>query len=213
MNLKHNVSNLPLEGIDASFEVKAETVEAELVKADAGELRLATPLTGDLRLEPSGGHKFLARGWIAAKLRVACSRCLAEFDYPVSEEVMEVFTKKPVDLDTEELKAEASDQEFFSGDDLDLWPIVLEHMVLGAPIKPLCRGRLPRDLPEMRAGFESWALRVRKEDRTSGSRGTRSIARYTSERIMVLIWLFPNIRYRKRKAARGGLITRPPCLR
>ena len=138
MNFKYKVADLPPEGLDITLAVTPAEARPllEAVEADPG--LLAGPLEGWLRLEPAG-HRVVLRGLVKALLRTECARCLEEFDLAAEENVFAVYVPQPVDDRQDELEAESLNQEFITGEEIDLWPMVYEHLVLGIPIKTLCR--------------------------------------------------------------------------
>jgi uncharacterized protein len=138
MNLTYKITDLPPEGVELPIEIPVEIGQGRINEVDCGSISLASPITGRLRLEPAG-RRIVVRGRVQAELRAACSRCLEEFEFSTSEDVFVVFSPQP-DLEAEEeLDSEALNMDFFSGEELDLWPVIQEHLFLGLPIRLLCK--------------------------------------------------------------------------
>ncbi len=129
-----NLDEIPPEGIE---------VEAQIEPDDPalGDLDLKGPLTGSFRISKMG-QQILVRGRVASEVHLRCARCLEEFDLPVSEDV-DLELRPILDLDRSgqerELGSDDLDVEFFRGDALDLSHLAAEQVLLGIPMKPLCR--------------------------------------------------------------------------
>ncbi|MEW6265527.1 MAG: YceD family protein [Thermodesulfobacteriota bacterium] len=138
MSLKLRVMDLPPEGIEIALEMTREQAQAGLADLAGEPLTLAAALEGNLRVEKAGA-RILIKGRVRCAFQAVCARCLEEFILPVEEEIMVVFTPFTGEPTQEELEAEALNLEIFTGDEIDLWPFIKEHLVLGWPIKTLCR--------------------------------------------------------------------------
>ncbi|MBU2549630.1 MAG: DUF177 domain-containing protein [Proteobacteria bacterium] len=136
--LKIRVEDIPEQGMTLALEIAAEEVEARLSELEGEPLSVAAPLTIRLQLAPTGA-RIVTRGSIRTAIRSGCARCLDEFEQPVNEAVFTVFAPDS-ELDRrDEREAEALNQELYSGEEIDLWPVVQEQIILAVPIKPLCR--------------------------------------------------------------------------
>jgi uncharacterized protein len=137
MKLKYKVTDIPPQGLDLDLDIPPEKAASHLSSQAPDGLKLAGPLTGQLQVMPTG-RKVIVRGSIMAPLLVECARCLEHFEYTADEEIFVVFTSLAETDDEEELRAEELNQEIFSGEEIELWPIIEEHLVLGLPFKMLC---------------------------------------------------------------------------
>jgi uncharacterized protein len=133
MVFKLRVPDIPPEGIDIPVTVAVE----ETGRLSEGALEVVQPVSGHLRVEPSL-KRFLVRGRIQTVFRTNCARCLEEMNLEVSEDVVVVYTHAVSDEEREELEAEGLDFEFFIGEEIDLWPIIQEQLLLALPIKAVC---------------------------------------------------------------------------
>ncbi|MDY6850940.1 MAG: DUF177 domain-containing protein [Thermodesulfobacteriota bacterium] len=113
-------------------------METRLGKEEGGSIRLAGPLTLRLELAPAGS-RIVVRGALRTAVHSACARCLEAFDFVVAENIFVVYAPEVEGREQEEMEAEAPGLEFFTGEEIDLWPVIAEHLVLGLPIKALCR--------------------------------------------------------------------------
>ena len=79
------------------------------------------------------------KGNLSGFLGISCSRCLEDADLPVAGDF--TYTLVPLTSETREdleLQAEELEISSYSGDFIDLAPIIYEQIILQIPIKPLC---------------------------------------------------------------------------
>ncbi|MCF8054233.1 MAG: DUF177 domain-containing protein [Deltaproteobacteria bacterium] len=83
--------------------------------------------------------RILVRGDVSATFVMECSRCLAPAKFTASDNFVYIFVPQPSQLAEElELSAEDMDVVFFSGEALDLAPVILEQINLLIPFMVLC---------------------------------------------------------------------------
>ena len=139
MNFKYKIDDLPPEGLEIALMLTpAEARPLLEAIEDDPPVVLAGPVEGWIRLEATG-RQVVVRGLVKALVRVECARCLKEFDLSAEEDIFVVYLPQPVEERDDELEAESLNQEFFTGEEIDLWPMVYEHLVLGIPFKTVCR--------------------------------------------------------------------------
>lgn len=102
---------------------------------------LASRPEGKIFLERRGQDVFL-RGNVHACVRLACSRCLEGYSFQLDAPFR--YTLRPLGKDTRkarEVELVREDLEFgyYEGDVIELDRLIEEHVVLGIPMKPLCR--------------------------------------------------------------------------
>ena len=107
----------------------------------SGEVNLTTPV----RVEISAAHEFdhvRVSGRVEAGIRLACSRCLAEYDDVVSSNFVLFYTKAQGTEAVQDEEVELSETDLVSatyrGDEIDLIPAVEEQVIMELPLKPLC---------------------------------------------------------------------------
>jgi len=127
--MKIIISEIPQEGIDIETE--------EELKVEG--LRLSSPARFKLRVERSMAEVFI-KGTIGATLELTCGRCLKDFSRDV-ETPIDVVYHPATELKAEEheLHIEELETGFYKGDEIDLDELFREQMLLGIPIKPLCK--------------------------------------------------------------------------
>jgi uncharacterized protein len=143
------IGRIPAVGLDLTLDLD-EAWFARWRRQDPG-LEIADPSAVSVRLRvEKHGRDLLLRGRLHGRLTLACSRCLTPFAAPAEAafDLLLAPGPEPVHPGEEELTAEELDMDFYSGDTLDLEPILKEQVILLLPVKPLCaedcKGLCPR---------------------------------------------------------------------
>jgi uncharacterized protein len=118
-----------------------ERVELSAERLDPDQIAgtVAVEIRG--RLAPYGDG-FLFTGELRADGEVLCSRCLAPVPWTTADElVVELRHPEPEHDDPDEVELGEGDLEviFLDGDELDLADLAAEQVVLGLPMRTLCR--------------------------------------------------------------------------
>jgi uncharacterized protein len=125
--MKIIISEIPDEGLDVEFR--------ETVTFDAG----ASPVQAQLKINKVGAEVVVS-GNILTTVELECSRCLKDFRSELAFPFEAIF--HPVEQlkqeEKHELKVEELDMGFYSKDELDLFDIIKEQIMLNLPMKPLC---------------------------------------------------------------------------
>lgn len=112
-----------------------------LVELGGHKLVFTVPISVDITYVYDG-EGFNAQGVLSSELLMNCTKCNSEFRQPFSVEFSERFIKTSED-EAEELECYA-----FSGEVLELDKMVLDLIVLNAPVyglcKPDCKGLCPQ---------------------------------------------------------------------
>jgi uncharacterized protein len=166
------VADITTEGLSLVGEATAE--ELGLTEADA---MLRGPLSVSLDLMQADGM-IAVTGVLEGTVVRQCVRCLKEYDDPLAFSVHAAFARegkeakagvrpakisevrkgRPAPARTEaqtEDEDEGDDRYFYHGDQVELAAMLREHIILAAPMQPLCReecaglcARCGRDLNE-----------------------------------------------------------------
>jgi uncharacterized protein len=122
----------------------ARVHEVEGARIDLGDLRLAEPVAGHVRLVRTN-RGILASADLHGALALECSRCLRDVSVPVDVRFQEEYlpaldlaTGRPLPVDDEPEVLRLTDHH-----ELDLETPVREALQLGEPIAPLCRPDCP----------------------------------------------------------------------
>lgn len=79
------------------------------------------------------------QGTVRGAYRVACSRCLAEFEQKFDVSVEGMFVMSDVRHDSEEENGSTGEDSYtYDGLEIDIVPMVRDELILDAPVKPLC---------------------------------------------------------------------------
>jgi uncharacterized protein len=126
--MKLRIPDIPKEGLDLDIE---ESVDSDIA---------LFPVSARLRVDKVGAE-IMVKGDLRIDIKLACSRCLKEFDGKLTVPVDVVY--HPVEelkdaAHLNEVKSEELDRDFYSGEELDLLDLIKEQVELNLPMKPLC---------------------------------------------------------------------------
>jgi uncharacterized protein len=137
--LKIRVDDAKKRQIDLSEEEPAAHYPSLAQMEQDGDCSFTAPVRAQVSAVWEYDH-VRATGTVESAVRLSCSRCLADYDLPISSEFTIFYTEsKGEDLDEE---VELSDVELISasytGDEIDLDFEIAEQVMLEVPYKPLC---------------------------------------------------------------------------
>ncbi|MDP4858084.1 MAG: DUF177 domain-containing protein [Desulfobacterales bacterium] len=142
--MRVNVNDIGDGGIGLTFEESAESFPSLLEISRGGECVFLMPLTIDLRIRRIG-QLFEATGRFETRVRLLCSRCLADYETPLAADFILSFSREqPEAADPSqhaeiELGAEEIGLILFHGEEIDLRDAVQEEVLMAVPMKTLCR--------------------------------------------------------------------------
>jgi uncharacterized protein len=142
--MRVNVEDIGDSGIGLTFAEGAESFPSLLELSRNGECVFLMPLTIDLRIRRIG-HMFEADGRFETRVRLSCSRCLADYELPLAADFILSFSREqPETADPSrhaeiELGAEEIGLILFHGEEIDLRDAVQEEVLMAVPMKTLCR--------------------------------------------------------------------------
>lgn len=134
-----DVSKIPPEGLQVDAELDPATLRVEgddSFSLAGGSLHA--------RLERGDDESVHVRGHLAARLGMQCGRCLEPFEMALDQELELFYLPHVKDAEEEdEDEVELSDHDmvvaYYRDNRLDLGEAVREQIVLGVPLKGLCR--------------------------------------------------------------------------
>jgi uncharacterized protein len=147
-SLRVPITSIPPEGLEVEVDL-GEKYFSRWQEEDPGLEFSSAQIQGAMRLEKHGWD-ILVRGHLQGQLQLACSRCVESFAQPVDADfdLLLVPGPGPGGSDEEELSAPDLDLDYYTGETLDLEPIIREQIILMMPLKPMCtedcRGLCPR---------------------------------------------------------------------
>ena len=119
----------------------AESYPPLVEMQEAGDCFFLSPLTVTLDVAWEYGH-VRVQGNIVSRIRLNCSRCLAEIERPLESTFTVFYTKAVPDLPADD-EVELGESDLIStsyeGDEIDFAPEIAEQVMLEVPLKPLCR--------------------------------------------------------------------------
>ena len=137
--MKIDISDL-LKSVGAELKID----KSEDLKFNKDELNLSSPVSLKLSLVNTG-KTVLVSGTLKTKVRLECSRCLKEFEYPVSIKIEEEYVSKAStgrNKREEPEELELKDDDFvFEIDEkniIDLDEAIRQNIIVSLPIKQLC---------------------------------------------------------------------------
>ena len=108
---------------------------------EEGECTFLSPVIQQVTATREYDH-FRVTGFAEVKVRLGCSRCLADFETGVRS-AFTVFYSRQVAGGPDEDEVELAEQDLvaatFTGDEIDLLTEIQEQVVMDLPFKPLCR--------------------------------------------------------------------------
>ena len=109
----------------------ATEVDADLLAFEDGRIgRQEIPVEFHLESTNTG---IVVNGRVSAAFHDRCKRCLRDVDARITVPIAELYQREPTDPDAYPL----------TGEQLDLAPLVREHVLLALPDAPLCRPDCP----------------------------------------------------------------------
>lgn len=144
--MKIKLDEIPESGL--SLDVVDEGRALNEIAGGNLDFSFLTPVKAHLEISRQG-RSFFISGEIKASIRLNCSRCTREFDYPYDAPFSAYYerTGKNVERDSE-LKPADLEVNFIEGDELDTAELLLGQIALELPMQPLCtpscRGLCPK---------------------------------------------------------------------
>jgi uncharacterized protein len=106
---------------------------------DAGEYKFLEPLHLDVTFKKEFDH-IRVQARVATSIRLACSRCLTEYDADLVSVFTVFFTKASKMTLDEEIALSEEDliSSTYDGEYIDLTSEIQEQVIMEIPVKPLC---------------------------------------------------------------------------
>lgn len=126
------------------FAEKPESFPVLVEMTKSGEFDFPVPVRTRLRVFRIGDY-IEVEGVFETAVRLACGRCLKEFETQLASEIALTYTREDfenrADLSRDEIELSPEDAGLitFSGDRIDLREGVQEQVVMALPVHPLCR--------------------------------------------------------------------------
>ncbi|HEY8515693.1 MAG TPA: DUF177 domain-containing protein [Candidatus Binatia bacterium] len=136
--MKLRVDRITDEATQCVFQASVEELNQRLEDAGAHDFSLASPLEVDVTYYRAGDDLYF-EGHCSTVAEGTCARCLETFSLPLATPFEFVLTKALPHEVKQELKTEDLALSFYSGDEIDLTPLVGEQAILALPTRAVCR--------------------------------------------------------------------------
>jgi uncharacterized protein len=138
--LQIDIPRIPPEGLELDEALEPAAVHLE------GDEELSLRPGGRLRahVEVVDGTTVHVRGRLDAAVEIDCARCLERYGVELGQELDLFYLPRAAEQpEAQEEEVELSDRDvvvgYYEGERLDLGEVVREQLILGLPLKPLCR--------------------------------------------------------------------------
>lgn len=142
--MRIRIDNIKDEPLELESEEAPETVPALAETAAEEGCTFVAPLQTRLRVIRVG-EMVEVEGTVESQVRLACGRCLAEYDEPLLGRFALTYVREMPEVtgedDGEEVELSAEDMglTLFHGDEIDLGEAIAEQVIMALPMRPLCR--------------------------------------------------------------------------
>jgi uncharacterized protein len=136
--MKLRVDRITDEATQSLFQAPSAELNERLERGGAHDFRLVSPLDVDVTYYRAGEDLFFA-GHCAGTVEATCARCLETFTVPLAAPFEFVLTRGRPNDARQELRTEDLSLSFYSGDEVDLAPLVGEQAILALPTRAVCR--------------------------------------------------------------------------
>ena len=132
------IQDLDESGMDWNFAIGTDWLSSALAET---ELKPAGH-EGTLRVHAQrNGQDVLVQGHVTAELLASCARCLDDVVLDLDLALTALFSPghtRPSSGDEIEVRLNEMNRDYYGGSEIVLDPMVREHLLLEAPMKPLC---------------------------------------------------------------------------
>jgi uncharacterized protein len=123
---------------DLRFAEKIEELNQIYKEGQVRDFRFPPYIDVDLVYYRSGQELFF-HGSLEGMIEGYCSRCLKSYAFPIKKEFGFVLTPEPLPAKNKELSRDELGLSFYRADEIDLFPLIKEQVLLALPIRPLCK--------------------------------------------------------------------------
>jgi uncharacterized protein len=136
--MKLRVDRITDETTESSFAASVDELNQRLDHGGMHDFRLVQPLAVDVRYYRAGEELYF-EGHCDTVVEGVCARCLETFSLPLATPFEFILTRAQPRESTQELHTEDLAFSFYSGDEIDLTPLVGEQAILALPTRAVCR--------------------------------------------------------------------------
>jgi len=141
--VKVRADDIPEDGLRFSFSGQDDVLSQALANMPvASGIKISPFIYGGIGLLKTNDG-IVVRGTIRATLNLQCSRCLAEFDLAKDLELNLLIRREEAVGKVNQETDDEADEIVISGPEIDIGEIVVQELLLEAPMKPLCGQECP----------------------------------------------------------------------
>ena len=137
--MKISVDEIPQSPKEIRFSESVEELNKIFCPSSNRDFGVPVSLEVDLRYFRSG-HELFFDGRFRGEFHAGCGRCLDGYNFTLDKPFDFALVPDPPRLvrKAEELRREELGLSYYSGDEIDLAPLIAEQVVLAMPTQPLC---------------------------------------------------------------------------
>ena len=136
--MKLRVDRITDETTESRFVAPVGELNERLEHGASHEFRLVEPLEVEVRYYRAGEEIYF-EGRYSTVVEGTCGRCVESFTLPVAAPFEFVLTRaQPTDA-AQELHTDDLALSFYSGDEIDVAPLIGEQLLLALPTRAVCR--------------------------------------------------------------------------
>lgn len=138
--MKIAVNEIPDSPEEISFSERMDELNRILGEGKARDFRFPQSLDGNFVYYRSGEDIFF-QGSFEGMVEGNCGRCLKRYSFSISKNFDFVLTHEPLPAKSKGLNLEDMGLSFYSGEEINLSPLIQEQLLLALPTRPLCDER------------------------------------------------------------------------
>jgi uncharacterized protein len=137
--MKIPVDEISQSSKEIAFSENVEELNEIYRRSENPDFGFPQPLAVDLAYYRAGEDIFFD-GHVRGPCRGSCGRCLEQYSFTLDQNFAFVLTPKPArpERGAEELHGDELGLSYYSGDEIDLTPLIAEQVMLALPTRPLC---------------------------------------------------------------------------
>lgn len=137
--MKIPIDEIPQSPKEIAFSENVEELNKVYRRSENPDFSFPQPLAVDLTYYRAGEDIFFD-GHVSGRCIGSCGRCLEQYSFTLDQNFALVLTPKPARAErgAEELHSDELGLSYYSGDEIDVTPLVAEQVMLALPTRPLC---------------------------------------------------------------------------
>lgn len=136
--MKLRVDRITDETTESTFEAPVEDLNERLDRGGSHDYSLVSPLAVAVRYYRAGEELYF-EGHCSTTLEAVCARCLETYTLALATPFEFVLSQVQPRESAQELHTDDLAFSFYSGDEIDLAPLVGEQAMLALPTRAVCR--------------------------------------------------------------------------